>query len=116
MNGQIEQLALRQDIIQELRTKAAKGSTVRELVGVIQSRLECGDQALLVVLWYFTAAFRVPLRQVLPIREWLGSNNDEEIDGEILPAIAATRHLWVSADGDPLVGAATSDRASGTVK
>jgi hypothetical protein len=39
-------------------------------------------------------AFYLPLGDVLPIREWLGSDQDEEIDAIIQPAIARTKEKW----------------------
>jgi hypothetical protein len=36
----------------------------------------------------------LPLPKVLPVREWLGTEDDEEINAIILPAIAGTRDQW----------------------
>jgi len=79
------------EVIQELRSLADKGATVRELVVLVQKRVGLNEDALLPVLWYFMNAFSLTLPEVLPIREWLGTKNDKEIDSIILPAIEKAR-------------------------
>jgi hypothetical protein len=49
-------------------------------------------------LWYFTQAFCLPLAAVLPIREWMGTEKDDEIDAILLPAILSTRDRWATLD------------------
>ncbi len=46
------------------------------------------------VLAGFVKAFSVPLLKVLPIREWIGSTSDAEIDALILPEIENARPKW----------------------
>jgi hypothetical protein len=84
----------RPDIIREMRAMACRGSTARDLVSFVQSELELRQDALLPVLWYFMKAYALPLPDVLPIREWLGTQDDKEIDARILPALGHTRALW----------------------
>jgi hypothetical protein len=79
------------EVIQELRNLADRGVTVRQLVAVIQTRIGLKEDALLPVLWYFMNAFSLTLAEVLPLREWLGSSEDKEIDSIILPAIEKAR-------------------------
>jgi hypothetical protein len=74
------------EVIQELRNLADRGATVRELVALIQNRVGLKEDAILPVLWYFMSAFSLTLPEVLPLREWLGTDNDKEIDSIILPA------------------------------
>lgn len=78
------------EVIQELRNLADRGATVRQLVAVIQTRIGLKEDALLPVLWYFNA-FSLTLPEVLPLREWLGTSEDKEIDSIILPAIEKAR-------------------------
>jgi hypothetical protein len=83
-------------VIQELREAARRGASVRELVAVIHRRTGSSDKTPIPVLTGFLHAFRVPLPKILPIREWLGTNNDQEIDALILPEIEKTRPQWAA--------------------
>jgi hypothetical protein len=78
-----------------MRELAARGTTVRELVNEVRSRLGYEEDAIVPVLWYFTQAFEIPLPEVLPIREWMGTDRDAEIDALILPAIEKRRSRWL---------------------
>jgi hypothetical protein len=93
-------------VIEELRTKAAAGATVRELVETIQQRLSYPPDAVVGVLAHMREAFCVSLLDVLPIREWLGSNDDRAIDSLVMPAIQRTRSKWLHA-AEPMVAAST---------
>ncbi len=79
------------EVIQELRNLADCGATVRQLVAVIQTRTGLKEDAILPVLWYFMNAFSLTLPEVLPLREWLGTREDKDIDSIILPAIEKAR-------------------------
>jgi hypothetical protein len=85
---------LRDDLLVELRERAAAGANVRQLTHCIQSRLGTPPLAVIPVLAYFCRAFEIRLPKALPIREWLGTDHDAEIDALILPEIEATRHQW----------------------
>lgn len=76
---------------------ARRGTSVRELVKLVQSRLGLADDAVLPVLWYFCRAFCLPLRTVLPLREWIGSSDDREINAELMPEIEKTKQKWLEA-------------------
>ena len=94
MEQVVDEPEVRADIIEALRELAEQGKGVRELVQCVQSELELKPDALLLVLWYFMKAFHLPLGEVLPIREWLGTGNDEEVDALVLPAIQRAKHNW----------------------
>lgn|SRR5438270_4499385 len=94
MEQVLEELEIRMDVIAAMRRLAKRGGKVRELVDCVQASLTGDQDTLLPVLWYFMKAFHLPLPEVLPIREWLGTTNDEEIDGLILPAIQRTKAEW----------------------
>ena len=79
------------EVIQEMRNLADGGATVRELVAVIQRRIGLKGDAVVPILWYFMNAFSLTLPEVLPLREWLGSSADKEIDSIIMPAIEKAR-------------------------
>jgi hypothetical protein len=98
MNDLRQQPRPRQDVIGALREAATRDTSVRELVHIIHSRLGYREDALIPALWYLTAAFGLTLREALPIREWIGSPYDREIDALILPAIARNREKWADPD------------------
>ena len=76
------------------RKLANQGNSVPELVRFVQSELVLKHDALLSVLWYFMKAFHLPLGEVLPIREWLGTGDDREINALVLPAIQRSKDKW----------------------
>jgi len=85
---------LREDIIRDLRTLAARGARVREIADTINARLDNAQLSIIPTLAYFARAFFLPLPKILPLREWIGTDNDEEIDALILPAIQEAREKW----------------------
>lgn len=98
-----------EDVIREMRQLASKGANVPQLVRSIQGRLGYKEDAYLPILWYFTAAFCLPLPLVLPLREWFVERNDEAIDALLLPEIARTKAKWLHGsntgfDGDGVNG------------
>lgn len=99
-----EQEEVRPEIIAKLRAMADDGTTVRDLVQMLHRELRLPEDSLLPVLWYLMKAFSLPLKEVLPIREWLGSANDEEIDRTILPAIRRARGKWFASHETPIEG------------
>jgi hypothetical protein len=94
MAGVIEEQEVRADIVEGLRELALQDKSVRHLVRYVQSELGLKHNALLPVLWYLMKAFHLPLREVLPIREWLGTGKDEEIDAVVLPAFQRAKDKW----------------------
>src|SRR5262245_56506977 len=105
MSGTLEQPTTREDVIRAMRELATRGTTVRELVQVVHTRLGYPEDAVLPVMWYFSEAFGLPLKDVLPLREWLGTDRDEEIDALMLPAIAKARSQWLPSTVSPGNGA-----------
>lgn len=96
MTIRFEDPPIREDILAEMRLMARQGTTVRALVRVVQSRLGFNEDMYVPVLAYLVRAFNLNLREVLPIREWIGSDKDDEIDAEILPAIERTQKSWLA--------------------
>ncbi len=96
MNIRPPQAEPRSDIIDSLRALAARGARVRELADEIVARLDVKSmrEYMLPVLWYFMKAFCLPLPRVLPIREWIGTEDDAEIDALILPEIEKSKDKW----------------------
>jgi hypothetical protein len=91
----VESLKVDNEVVRELRSMASQSTSVRQLVELIQRRLALGEHEILPILWYFTHAFCLALPKVLPIREWLGTNQDEQIDALILPEINNAKERWI---------------------
>ena len=83
------------ELVSELRSRARRPTTVRKLARVIQEHLPGRDPALPVIAG-LVYAFRLPLIKVLPVREWIGTDGDTEIDALILPEIEKSRAAWDS--------------------
>lgn len=101
MNNVMEPQRVRPEVIQAMRERALHGGRVRDLVREAQTRLDYPHNAILPVLLYFKEAFCLPLAKVMPLREWLGTENDSEIDALLLPAIASTRSRWCPSESEP---------------
>lgn len=96
MNDASPQSEPRADVLQALRRLAAGGGTVRPLVQEITTRMGHEKPLVLPVIWYFTRAFHLSLLEALPLREWIGLEDDTEINAVILPAIERTRDRWMA--------------------
>jgi hypothetical protein len=90
---------LRRDLIQRLRGMVFRGDTVPELAAEINGALSLPGTAAIPVLLYFAEAFDLSLKDVLPIREWIGTHNDEEINAAIMPLIWARKTVWCDDHG-----------------
>jgi hypothetical protein len=86
---------IRGEIIQELRSFAERGAGVPELVELLLRRLDLNErEALFPVLIYFREAFRIGLREALPLREWLAGTDRSEVDSLTVPAIQRMKEHW----------------------
>src|SRR5437868_2570982 len=86
---------VRPELIHELRALAEQDADVPELVVYLLDNLELSERdALLPVLAYFRAAFYLPLREALPLREWLVERDRSEVDSILLPAMRRTKDQW----------------------
>jgi len=90
-----EEPAIREDILHRMRDMARRGTNVRELVRFVQGKLGVNEAVYLPVLGYLTRAFGLHLREVLPVREWIGSDYDDEINAALIPAIERNRPYWL---------------------
>ena len=95
MMKSFEDPPVREEILDEMRALAQRGTTVRELVRLVQNRLGYNEAMYVPALAYLVKAFGLHLRDVLPIREWIGTDNDEEINAEIMPIIERNRQYWL---------------------
>jgi hypothetical protein len=90
-----EQGEVRVDIVQELRALAREGADVPALVAHLLRCLDLPEErALFPVLIYFRAAFCLSLREVLPLREWLGGRQRSEVDSILIPAMRRMKERW----------------------
>ena len=88
-------IAFSEEVIETMREMADRGCDVRSLTSYVQSSLNLDPTSHVVLLAYFCRAFSLPLPDVLPIREWVGSDQDEEINREILPKIEHAKSKWL---------------------
>ena len=88
MNEPYQQPEPLAEVIHEMRAMVRNGASVAQLVDRMQGRTGSKPDACLPVIWYFRKAFNLPLKVVLPLREWLLERNDEEINDLLLPEIA----------------------------
>src|SRR6266576_704083 len=96
MNG-LENGELRVDLVRDLRALAERNADIPEMVSLLQQRLGlCEDRVLISALAYFRAAFCLSLRDVMPLREWLGGRDRSEVDSILIPAMRRTKAQWQS--------------------
>jgi hypothetical protein len=106
MSDLLHQPEPRPEVIETLRALAARGANVRDLTAEIIQRVGLNEDAVLPILWYFSKAFCLPLPVVLPIREWLGTDRDQEINALLLPEIQNARIRWATRPVDDTNGPA----------
>ncbi len=94
MNNRFESPPLRDDLIRDLRAMVERGAKVRELANEINTRVSGSEPSVLLTLAYFRRAFCLPLPIILPLREWLGTDNDDEINALLLPEIEKAKGKW----------------------
>jgi hypothetical protein len=90
----LEPEVLRRDIICGLQAMARRGQTLKEMVRYIQKELGFSEAFAVPVLAYLCQAFSISLKEVLPVREWLGCQDDQSI----APLLAHLRR-WKDEDG-----------------
>lgn len=71
--------SIRFDVIEHLRSMAGRGVGLSEMVRNVQRELGYAEEMLVPVMAYFCRAFELPLRTVLPLREWPANRDDPEI-------------------------------------
>jgi hypothetical protein len=93
--SQFEQGEVRVDVVEGLRALAGQGADVPELVEFLQRRLGLNQEGgILATMVYFRAAFALSLREVLPLREWIGGKDRSEIDSILIPAMQHAKSHW----------------------
>ena len=69
------------EILRGLKGLAAERASVMEMIHYVQAELGFAKNFIVPVFPYFCEAFSLPLRDVLPLREWIGDQNDAVISG-----------------------------------
>jgi hypothetical protein len=72
-------VTLKNDVVDSLREMARRQSSVKSMVEFVNEKLAHSEVAIIPMMSYFCRAFSVPLRDVLPLREWVHSHDDETI-------------------------------------
>ncbi len=67
------------DVMEGLRAMARGGKGLNEMVDYVQKELELTKEMTVPLLAIFCQAFSLPLRVVLPLREWVTDHDDKEI-------------------------------------
>jgi hypothetical protein len=75
----VQPSVFRSDILRGLQTMAKRGRSLNEMVGYIQKELDFSEDFIVPVLGYFCQAFSLPLKEVLPLREWVGTHDDQSV-------------------------------------
>jgi hypothetical protein len=70
---------LKNDIVDKLRAMARRQASVSSMVEFVNKELAHSEVAIIPLMWYFCRAFSLPLRDVLPLREWVHSHDDVSI-------------------------------------
>lgn len=86
----LQEGTFRQDMLQKLRLMASQGVGLAEMVTYVQKELGFSRSFIVPVLGYFCQAFSLPLRVVLPLREWWETRNDDETAGLLAAIRGAT--------------------------
>jgi len=77
---------LRKETVAGLRAMAEGGAGLAQMVQFAQAELGFGRPFVVPVLAYFCEAFSLPLRDVLPLREWC-ETGDPETEAQLLTLI-----------------------------
>ena len=72
---------LKEEVIAQLRHLAFEDSSLGHMVDYVQESLGFSKSFTVPVLPYFCRAFALPLREVLPLREWITDRDDREVEG-----------------------------------
>lgn len=71
---------LNAEVISQLCQLGAEGASLETMVRHVQESLGFTKSFVVPVLPYFCAAFSLPLREVLPLREWIEDRDDREVE------------------------------------
>jgi hypothetical protein len=81
MAAVVESEPLNAELVAELGELGSSGASLEKMVDHVQARLGFSKSFVVPVLPYFCAAFSLPLREVLPLREWITDRDDREVEG-----------------------------------
>src|SRR5476651_1722902 len=72
---------LNAELVAELCELGLTGASLAKMVDHVQTRIGFAKPFVVPVLPYFCTAFSLPLREVLPLREWITDRDDREVEG-----------------------------------
>jgi len=67
-------------LVNRLRELAAQGAGLDQMVSEVQTRLGFTPSFTVPILGYFCQAFSLPLIDVLPLREWVETKDDRQVE------------------------------------
>jgi hypothetical protein len=76
----IESQPLNEELVAQLRQMASEGASLEQMVDLVQGSLGFAKSFTIPVFPYFCRAFKLPLREVLPLREWVVDRDDREVE------------------------------------
>ncbi len=95
MKDQASNVEYREEVLNGMREMVEHGTDVRKLTEYLQRELKLKEDSIIPLLCYFRKAFSLQLPEIMPLQEWLGSENDREINEEVMPKIAESRSKWL---------------------
>lgn len=87
---------MRLEIVRKMRDAAQKGAKVRELAKIVSDDLNLSPGACIPIMNYFQAAFLLSVREAMPLREWIGTTQDDAINTKMMPLIEEYMKEWMS--------------------
>jgi len=71
--------SLQGGVVEKLREMATNRVSIESMVEFVRASLGNSEVWIVPAMAYFCRAFSLPLREVLPLREWVESHDDESI-------------------------------------
>lgn len=89
---------LKPDLVLQLRTMAARGSSACDMIITIADTYEGDRELQILTIAYFREAFGIGLKDLMPIGAWSffpgGTWSREQVENHIMPLIANSREKW----------------------
>jgi hypothetical protein len=73
------ELSMQNEIVDKLRELAGKRASLAAMVEFVKAELGHSEVYVVPLMSYFCRAFSLPLRDVLPLREWVNSRDDDSV-------------------------------------
>ena len=99
------------EMIDAMRDTANRGGEIRAIANVIFERFPESNHPVVPVIAYFRRAFCLSLTDVMSLREWIGTDEDDEINAELLPKIQEAKSTWLNRGHELRVNHGTENRS-----